>query len=69
MDHYSCYFKLTVNFLVFNRSQKHAYKLVNGLHGWVCLGLHCVEDSPASFLSENIYRKSVSDGMYHNQLS
>lgn len=38
-----------------NRRQKFAYKLVNILHGRVCLGLHGVEDSPAPFLSEKIY--------------
>lgn len=51
-----------LNFLLPNRSQCGAYKLVNSLHGWVCLSLHRVEYGPAPFLPGNIHTKSVSTG-------
>lgn len=36
------------------KGQKGAYKLVNGLHGWVGLGPHRVEDGATAFLSVTV---------------
>lgn len=36
-----------------------AYKLVDGLHGWVGFGLHGLKNSSAPFLFENITELEV----------
>lgn len=47
---------------------KGAYKLVNGLHRWVGLGLHGVEDGTTTFLSEGFNTQSVHIHWTHNHL-